>query len=70
MLAGGRSRPRLYQFIPKGFIEVLRNLGTFIRTLCKVLADIEACRPRVVVLIDYPRPGASGSQRILADTMT
>ena len=37
-----------------GFIEVLRHLGTFLRTLRGVLRDIERIRPQAVVLIDYP----------------
>jgi len=37
-----------------GFVEVVKNLGNYYKTLRKIIRAIEAEKPRAVVLIDYP----------------
>lgn len=37
-----------------GFVEVVRNLPTIVRLMARCKRDIEAFRPDVLILIDYP----------------
>ncbi len=52
--AGGEVIKHYRDLAFMGFVEVAKNLRTILRNIAFCKADIEACRPDVLILIDYP----------------